>query len=186
MIPRPLYCVSDINPLYLDHLSKLALNRPYLQVCFTDGEKGDTYPQNQRFDTVVCLNVVEHLADDSAALRNIYNVLEDGGRAIILVPCGQWLFGTLDTVLGHQRRYSPDQRRTLAVSGGFTVEDVLPFNRVGIAAWWLNGRVLRRTTFGIWQIKMLNLPLPYFVCWTAGSLYPRFRSSPSFAGAPRP
>src|SRR3984885_6915555 len=43
LIPRPLYCVSDINPLYLDHLSKLALNRPYLQVCFTDGEKGDTY-----------------------------------------------------------------------------------------------------------------------------------------------
>ena len=162
LIPRPLYCVSDINPLYLDHLSKLALNRPYLQVCFTDGEKGDTYPQNQRFDTVVCLNVVEHLADDSAALRNIYNVLEDGGRAIILVPCGQWLFGTLDTVLGHQRRYSPEQLRTLAVSAGFTVEDVLPFNRVGIAAWWLNGRVLRRTSFGIWQIKMLNLLAPVF------------------------
>lgn len=42
------------------------------------------------------------------------------------------------------------------------MEDVLSFNRVGIAAWWLNGRVLRKTTFGIWQIKMLNLLAPMF------------------------
>jgi glycosyltransferase involved in cell wall biosynthesis len=162
LIPRPVYCASDVNPYYLDRLTKLALNRPYLQVCYTDGEKGETYPQNQRFDTVVCLNVVEHLKDDAAALRNIYNVLTDSGRAIVLVPCGQWLYGTLDTVLGHCRRYSVEQLAQLAESVGFAVEEVLPFNRAGIAAWWLNGRVLRRSSFGIWQIKLLNLLTPLF------------------------
>ncbi len=161
LIPRSVYCVSDINPLYLGHLGKLAPNRPYLQVCYTDGEKGETFP-NQRFDTVVCLNVVEHLADDRAALRNIFEALVDGGRAIILVPCGQWLFGTLDTALGHHRRYSRERLKKVAVSAGFAVEEVLSFNRVGIAAWWLNGRVFRRTDFGLWQIKMLNLLTPLF------------------------
>ncbi len=45
----------------------------------------------------------------SGALRNIYDALEPGGRAIILVPCGPELFGTLDEVLGHFRRYTPEQ-----------------------------------------------------------------------------
>jgi SAM-dependent methyltransferase len=162
LIPRPSYWVSDVNPLYLDHLTKIALNRPYLQVCYTDGEKEETYPQTQRFDTVVCLNVVEHLADDRAALRNIYNVLADGGRAVVLVPCGPWLFGTLDTALGHQRRYSPEQLKDVAISAGFAVDSIIPFNRVGSIAWWINCRLLHRTSFGIWQIKALNLLTPLF------------------------
>jgi hypothetical protein len=36
------------------------------------------------------------------------------------------------------------------------------FNRIGVIAWWLNARLLRRRTFGLWQIKMLNLLTPLF------------------------
>jgi hypothetical protein len=39
---------------------------------------------------------------------------------------------------------------------------MLEFNRVGVIAWWLNGRVLRRRTFGLWQIKVLNVMAPIF------------------------
>jgi SAM-dependent methyltransferase len=116
----------------------------------------------KKFDTVICLNVVEHLADDQAALRNIRAVLEAGGKAIILVPCGPGLFGTLDEVLGHQRRYTVDQLTSLVENAGFHLEHLLSFNRVGVVAWWLNGRILRRKTFGLWQIKMLNLLTPLF------------------------
>src|SRR5207247_7381782 len=111
---------------------------------------------------VICLNVVEHLADDLAALNNIRGVLEDGGRAIVLVPCGPWLFGTLDEVLGHQRRYTKKQLVELAEKAGFHLENVMAFNRVGVIAWWLNGRLLRKRTFGLWQIKVLNLLMPLF------------------------
>ena len=161
-VPRTLYWASDINPLYLTYLENLSQNRPYLRVGFTDGEKGDSYPQEGKFDTVICLNVVEHLADDETALKNIRNVLEEGGRAIILVPCGPWLFGTLDEVLGHQRRYTRKQLTELAQRGGFHLQKLIPFNRVGVIAWWLNGRLLRRKTFGLWQVKMLNLLTPLF------------------------
>ena len=162
LVPRPLYWASDVNPLYLDYLKKLAADRPYLQVGYTDGEEGQSYPRDRKFDTVICLNVVEHLSNDLRALQNIHNALIDGGRAIILVPYGPWLFGTLDRVLGHHRRYTREQLSDLAVRAGFQVEALLSFNRAGVLAWWLNGRLLRRKTFGIWQIKMLNLLTPIF------------------------
>jgi len=162
LIPRKLYWASDINPLYLTYLQNLIPNHPYLRVGYTDGEMHDSYPSEQRFDTVICLNVVEHLANDLGALRNIWEALEKSGRAIVLVPCGPKLFGTLDEVLGHQRRYTRAQFTELAAQAGFQVETLLSFNRVGSPAWWLNGRLLRRKTFGLWQIKTLNFLTPLF------------------------
>ena len=162
LVPRRLYYASDINPLYLTYLENLSLNRPYMQVGYTDGEKRESYPAEQKFDTVICLNVVEHLADDLGAVNNIREVLEDRGRGIILVPCGPWLFGTLDEVLGHQRRYTLKQLTELVEKAGLHLETMLEFNRVGVIAWWINGRLLRRRTFGLWQIAMLNLLTPVF------------------------
>lgn len=162
LIPRQLYWASDINPLYLTYLENISRNRPYLSVGYTDGQAGESYPQGQKFDTVICLNVVEHLEDDLGALQNIRDCLEDGGRAIILVPCGPWLMGTLDEVLGHQRRYTRENLTDLVAKAGFHLDTMLEFNRVGVIAWWLNGRIMRRRSFGLWQIKMLNLMTPVF------------------------
>ncbi len=162
LIPRVSYWATDINPLYLMYLENVGRNRPYMRVGFTDAEKADSYPQGQNFDTVICLNVVEHLPDDVGALLNIRSVLDDSGRAIILVPCGPGLYGTLDEVLGHQRRYTQETLKELITRAGFQLENMLEFNRVGVVAWWLNGRVLRRRIFGLWQIKMLNFLTPLF------------------------
>jgi glycosyltransferase involved in cell wall biosynthesis/phospholipid N-methyltransferase len=162
LMPRTIYWATDVNAHYLDYLVTLGATRPYMRVAYTDAMDGGTFPSGQSFDTVVCLNVVEHVEDDAGALRNVRNALADGGRAIILVPCGQWLFGTLDEVLGHCRRYSEDQLSSVADRAGFRVEKILKFNRPGVLAWWLNGRVLRRKTFGLGQIRMLNMLTPIF------------------------
>ncbi len=162
LIPRTLYWVSDVNPLYLNYLERVRLDRPYMEVGYTDGEKGESFPKEQKFDTVICLNVVEHLADDLTALSNFREVLEDHGRAIILVPCGPWLFGSLDEVLGHHRRYTRKQLTDLVERAGFHLERMVEFNRIGVIAWWLNARLLRRRTFGFWQIKLLNALTPLF------------------------
>jgi len=95
-------------------------------------------------------------------MRNIREVLEDGGRAIVLVPYGPWLTGTLDEVLGHQRRYTRNQLKELAETAGFHLDIMLEFNRIGVIAWWIDGKLLRRHTFGFWQIKRLNLLTPLF------------------------
>jgi glycosyltransferase involved in cell wall biosynthesis len=160
LVPRSTYWASDINSQYLDRLNKLKVTRPYLQVGYTDASAQETYPQGE-FDTVICLNVVEHIEDDVKALRNIRASLSKNGRAIILVPSGPGLFGTLDTVLGHFRRYTRDQLVEACARAGFRVEKVLKFNRIGSPGWWWNGKVLKKTTFGFWQIKVLNALVPF-------------------------
>lgn len=162
LIPRTLYWATDVNPEYLDQLEDMRATRPYLHVGYTNGMDRASFPTGQCFDTVVCLNVVEHLTDDVGALRNIYDSLETGGRAIVLVPNDPRLFGTLDEVLGHCRRYTPEHLISVGQQTGFRVEKLLKFNRAGAPAWWLNGKILRRTTFGMVQIRFLNALTPIF------------------------
>lgn len=90
------------------------------------------------------------------------SVLAEGGTAVILVPHNQWNFGTLDVVLGHCRRYSKESLRQAAEDAGFVVKDIFEFNRVGTPAWFLNGKILRRHTFGLFQIWMLDMLTPLF------------------------
>jgi glycosyltransferase involved in cell wall biosynthesis len=160
LVPRVEYWATDIEPHYLERLEKLSLDRPYLRVCFTDGTAVETFPAGQQFDTVICLNVVEHLENDVAALRNIRESLEAGGRAIILVPNGKALYGTLDRVLGHHRRYTREELAGVAQKAGLEIEEIFGFNRFGSPAWLLNGRILNRETFGFWQIQVLNFVVP--------------------------
>jgi glycosyltransferase involved in cell wall biosynthesis len=162
LMPRSVYWATDVNAHYLDFLVTLRATRPYMHVAYTNAMEGETFPTGQSFDTVVCLNVVEHVEDDLGALRNIWNALGDGGRAVILVPCGPQLYGSLDEVLGHFRRYTREQLIGVAEQAGFRVEQVLKFNRPGVVAWWLNGRILHRRTFGLGQIRMLNILTPIF------------------------
>jgi glycosyltransferase involved in cell wall biosynthesis len=162
LMPRSIYWATDVNSHYLDYLITLRGTRPYMHVAYTDAMDGATFPTGQGFDTVVSLNVVEHVQDDLGALRNVWNALSEGGRAIILVPCGPKLYGTLDEVLGHVRRYTREQLVSVAKQAGFRVEQVLKFNRTGVVAWWLNGQILHRRTFGLGQIRMLNLLTPIF------------------------
>jgi glycosyltransferase involved in cell wall biosynthesis len=159
LVPRTDYCASDINPQYLDRLEKLRQSRPYLNVQFTDASVEQSYPTKE-FDTVICLNVIEHLQDDEGALRNIRTRTSKAGRAIILVPNGPGLYGSLDRVLGHYRRYTRQQLLATCQRAGFKVEKVLRFNRIGSLGWWWSGKVLKRTTFGLWQLKVLNAILP--------------------------
>jgi len=162
LMPRTTYWATDVNPLYLDYLLTLRATRPYMRVARTNAMEAESYPHGQSFDTVVCLNVVEHVQDDLQALRNVWEVLEPGGHAIILVPNGPGLYGSLDEVLGHFRRYTREQLVSVCEEAGFHVEQVLKFNRPGVPAWWLNGRVLHRRTFGLAQIRLLNLLTPLF------------------------
>ncbi len=163
LVPRDAYVASDINPLYLQTLRHLTHDRPYLDVTLTDVTRGESFPEvDGGFDTVVCLNVIEHVDDDRAALANIRRVLAPEGRAIVLVPQQPALMGTLDEVLGHRRRYTEATLRQAALDAGFEVERMLPFNRVGTPAWWLNGRLLKRRHFGLAQVAALNLLTPIF------------------------
>jgi glycosyltransferase involved in cell wall biosynthesis len=160
LIPRDVYWASDSNPIFLDELRHLARTRPYLQVSMTDVRAIDTFPKGQAFDTAVCINVLEHVEDDIGALRNISQALEDGARAVVLVPQGPGLYGTLDEIFGHHRRYTKQRLIRMALPGGFKVVRIIEIDRLGSLGWWLNGRVLRRRTLGLGQLKLFDALVP--------------------------
>ena len=109
---------------------------------------------------MICLNVLEHVADPVAALRHIHGALMPGGRAVLYVPAGQWLYSSLDDALGHRCRYSPATLRKELEVAGFEVEHLKSFNRTSVPGWWWNGKVLRKRRFGRVQLKAFDLLVP--------------------------
>lgn len=163
LIPRKQYFATDINPLYLKMTENIKSDKPYLRVEYLDlNDVSGFLEKKHPIDTVVCLNVIEHLENDTAAMRNIADLLSPGGRAIILVPNGQWLYGSLDQVLGHCRRYSAAGLRSLGLSADLETEKLIEFNRVSSIPWYINGKILKKRTFGLFQILMLNWLTPVF------------------------
>jgi hypothetical protein len=86
----------------------------------------------------------------------MYDTLLPGGRAIVLVPQGQEVYGTLDAALGHYRRYSIAELRSKMQAAGFAVERILTFNRISRPAWYFTGRVLKRSALSPLQMKLFD------------------------------
>lgn len=163
LVPRESYFATDINPYYLQIMRGFKTDKPYLSTSYLDLNDVSTFlSQGKKFDTVICLNVIEHLDDDEQAIRNIAKLLDDKGRAIVLVPRGQWLFGSQDRVLGHRRRYSERALRDVCDKAGLEIKKVISFNRTSTIPWFINGRVFKRRTFSRSQIFVMNLLTPVF------------------------
>jgi len=158
LVPRrQRYIASDIEEESLARLRARLQHRPNLELRKCDLTRREDFdPIERSVDSVICLNVLEHIDDDLAALRNLRHALEPGGRAIILVPEGMKAFGQLDVVLGHYRRYSQAELRSKMESCGFAVERILQFNRVSKPGWIVNGKWLRRSTLSPFQIAMFD------------------------------
>jgi len=158
---RKIYVASDIDEEHMARLRVRFRGRPSLEIRKCDlCDSEDFIPLLGVFDSVVCLNVVEHVEDDLGALRNIFSALKPGGCAIILVPQDQKAYGTLDEVLGHYRRYSEAQLRARMEEAGFEVERMLHFNRVTRPGWRFNGQVLKRRSFSRFQLRVFDALVP--------------------------
>jgi len=148
---------TDIDHEHLARLRNRLHHRPNLEVARCDlTAAADFAPYAAQMDAVVCLNVVEHVDDALGGLRNLHATLKPGGTAVVLVPQGQWAYGTLDRVLGHVKRYSKSELVRRMEQAGFQVEKVIEFNRVTLPGWFVSGRLLRRVTFSRFQLAVFD------------------------------
>ncbi|MEW6267163.1 MAG: class I SAM-dependent methyltransferase [Thermodesulfobacteriota bacterium] len=95
--------------------------------------------QGLNIDTVLCCNVLEHIPDDRAAVVNLLALLPPGGHLLLFVPACQALFGELDRLAGHLRRYSTRSLAALAPAESGRMVVLRYFNPLGGLGWWLNG-----------------------------------------------
>ncbi len=96
------------------------------------------------YDTVVLLNVLEHIPDDRQALGDIYEALAPGGKLVLWVPAFEKLYGKFDQRIGHYRRYRRNELLALVHHVGFQQVTARYTNMPGFFAWWLVVRVLGR------------------------------------------
>lgn len=142
-------------------LTNLAAGKPYLEVAHVDLDDRETFNGlEERFDTVVCLNVLEHVPDPARALGNIWSALEPGGRLVLYVPRGANLYSSLDDALDHRCRYEVDMLTDELTDAGFTIEHLELFNRLGVFGWWFNGKIRKKRHLSRVQLKMFDMVVP--------------------------
>jgi len=172
LMPRQRYVVSDSDEMYVRILGSLVERRRRMEVCRIDAARSQDFePFRGEIDTIVCINVLEKTKEEAAALRNFHQTLEPGGRALVLVPQGRWLWCRLDETHGHLRRYDRADLRRGLEAAGFQVEKMLDFNRFGVVGWLIHGKLLSRDRIPhllvkafdklVWLWRLLDPVLPW-------------------------
>ncbi len=175
MLDQERVIATEPDPEYVALLRNAFRNRRRIEIVQWDATQQPP-AQLAGVDTVFCSNVLEHIRDEKAALSNMGKVLKPGGRLIMVVPAGEALFGSMDVVLGHCRRYNLSSLLGRLSDAGFELEKSFSMNKIGIIGWWVNGKVFRRKGIGRYQLKLFNAMVPIFkmldllLPWTGLSL----------------
>lgn len=100
--------------------------------------------ENKIFDTVIYLNVMEHIADDLGEFNKAKAVLKPGGKLLVYVPALPWLYSQIDADTGHVRRYTKKLLREVTAKSGFELVSLNYFEVVGIVPYLIVYKLLRR------------------------------------------
>lgn len=168
--------VSDYNEAYLLQLKQKFNGHPcikeFTRIDLEDPRFEESYAgYSQSFDTIILLNVIEHLANDEQTIRNCNFLLKPRGHLILLAPAYQFLYSEMDRELGHYRRYTVRQLSTTATAGGLFTLRMFYFNFMGIPAWFF-GKLRRQPVLMKGQMNVYDRLVPLFraIDWFTGRI----------------
>lgn len=157
LLDRELVVMIDVDEACLEHARSRFARWVNLRIVRRDiADPAVLELRHHRFDTVVGMNVLEHIEDERRALHHISELLSDGGRFVLMVPMFRWAFGTIDQAIGHVRRYSRRDLMAKLESVGFRLCSARYVNSVGLLGWYVNGRVVRRRRQSALQIRIFD------------------------------
>lgn len=131
----------DIDPRAIEVARERLAGCPNVRVDLADATAFDG---EGGYDSVVMLDVLEHIADDSAMLSRIAGLLRPGGKVVLKVPAHAVLYGAMDRAVGHHRRYGRAGLREVLETAGFVPRRIWAFNAAAMPGWWWHGRVMGR------------------------------------------
>lgn len=118
------------------------------------------------YDTAVCLDVLEHIEEDTMLMQRLAAVIRPGGHVLIKVPACPWLYGSIDVASDHYRRYTRSRLRALAEENGLTVCRLGYMNLAGVVPYFLKSRVFKKDanfsrTFSPKQLTRIARIMPW-------------------------
>ncbi|MFC5261620.1 class I SAM-dependent methyltransferase [Kribbella qitaiheensis] len=126
--------VTDADPGAVELLAERFADRPEVEA--RQLALGDELSLDKPVDSVIAINVLEHMEDDAGALRSLAELVVPGGTIVLWVPGYQQLYGEFDRRVGHVRRYTPATVSDAVLRAGLQVELAKPVNLLGGIAWW--------------------------------------------------
>jgi len=159
---RRLCCVED-DLFYVERLEHAYGHLQNVRICqgnLTNPKDMERATQDGAFDSVLCVNVMEHIEDELLLLHGFLRALKPGGCVVILVPNNPALYCEIDKTLGHFRRYTETALGNRLRDAGFDVVRIRGFNRVGGFGWRVSGKVLRKDTLEPGQMRLFELLMP--------------------------
>jgi SAM-dependent methyltransferase len=161
LIDKKSLVAVDIDTLHLARIRKRFGHLENLEVVHGDLEDPALFESlPDTFDSVLCVNVLEHLDRPEIAVQGFHETLRLGGKALILVPANQSLYSEADRALGHRKRYDARGLHDLVTEAGFEVSELYSFNRLGVLGWWVN-KLTRRTDIARWQASLFAVLVPF-------------------------
>lgn len=157
LLDREAVVSIDIEPECIEQLKQRYPDQENLQafVCDAGGAAfvnlADFHP-----DTCVCLNALEHIAEEGQALQGMASILQPGGVIVLLLPAFQALYGPIDKNLSHHRRYSRASILALARDAQLRIKKMHYVNFVGFFGWWINSHIFRREAQSEAQIRFFD------------------------------
>jgi SAM-dependent methyltransferase len=134
---------SNLYPLLVEKVSAMDSAGIVQAMQSTLTEAASQLSSNVAPDSILYINVLEHIEDDQGELRVAHSTLASGGRILIFVPAHQWLMGRFDLRVGHFRRYTRRSLIPIVEAAGFTIRFSAYFDILGIVTWWLKYRLFQ-------------------------------------------
>ena len=162
---------SEISPPLVKILEGRIPPRPGQSVVLVDPTRplAETFA-SESFDTVLSFNVLEHIEDDVAMMKDLIRLLQNSKapgvkRIVTVVPAHPWAYGEVDKAFGHFRRYSARSFGKVLRKAGVPELHRRNFryrymNLIGLLGWWVNGKLLGRNRIGAGNVTMFELLCP--------------------------
>jgi 2-polyprenyl-3-methyl-5-hydroxy-6-metoxy-1,4-benzoquinol methylase len=151
----------DMEPAFVAEAVRRLGQFPNVALICGDATAADTPKSNDAaFDTVVLLDVLEHIEDDVALLARLRARLAPGGHLIVKVPAMPSLYSPMDEAIGHWRRYDKSGLSAVVAGAGLELVQIWSFNAAAVPGWWWNGRARKLRSPPKEQVALFNRLVP--------------------------
>jgi SAM-dependent methyltransferase len=158
------FIAVEPNPNCQQVLKKIFINDPRFTLIPKRIEECNSLKNLKgKFDTILCVNVLEHIQDDHETLKVLNDLLVKNGYLVLIVPAVKWAYGTIDISVGHQRRYSKYDLQLAFYNTSYKIEKMYYFNFPGLLGWYFNSRFLKIQSQRRSQISFFDQFVPIII-----------------------